>query len=391
MYRRQARNHGTRSPDSSPPPRHSRSKENEASNPEATVDSQTATAETRAPQQNTTERVIQQLTHASSTARRSEPTRTRPLSNTSYVARTHGTVPNVTPRNTGILPPRVRDTESSDRRGIASEQTISSEPSSTRTNEATAASAHPARRDETDPGRRQRPHQNPRSRPGNNQSLRPELRVGDPGISAPTPSPQSQGRDHVDSGIVPPGDLVNAIRNGSSPFPFILRAPTPQGSSFARTSPSPATLPRSNPFLDVDDNYRLPPIVHSAFEESNERSTPSVQGSRSRDSLPSSKTNRSLGSLAQANESKKQIPGSRKHPLTVEDDGDDSDTKYNNDDSLRPKRQGDPTDDEDEEEKEEEEKEKEEEEDKAEDSGKPIYLFTHVFFAKSDRNRGRPR
>lgn len=40
--------------------------------------------------------------------------------------------------------------------------------------------------------------------------------------SAPTPSTQVQGRGHESTGVVPPGDLVNAIRNGGSPFPFIL-------------------------------------------------------------------------------------------------------------------------------------------------------------------------
>lgn len=350
MYRRQARNHGTRSPDSSPPPEHSRSNNDEVTITDARPTQRTAT-EPRTSQQTSPGRTDRQSTRTGSSGHRSELNRIRPLTNTNYFARTHGMVPNVTPRRTDMLPSTVRDIASRSRQSIT-RRTTSSEPSSIRTNEATAASGRPAQQGEGNRDLQRRPERTPRSRPQeDNQASHLELGLGSTRFLAPRRSAQGLGRGQVATSIVPPGDYMHAMRSGTSLFPLASRTPNPRVPSLVRTTPAPLPLPRVNPFLDVDDDYRLPPIVHSAFQESNERSTPTVQASRLRGNVLSSQPNRSAGSFARSNATEKPMPGNRKRPLPVENGEDDSGNEDDNDDSLPTKGQGDPTDgDEDEEE-----------------------------------------
>ena len=367
MYRRQARNHGIRSPDSSPPPQQSRSDDDEVMITDARPVQRTTT-EPQTPQQTSSGRTGQQSTrtgsastHTGSASHRLELNRIRPLTNTSYVARTHGMVPNVTPRNTGMLSSTVRDTASRSRQSITPRITLSA-PSSNRTNEATAASGGPTQQGGENRDLRRRSQQTSRSSLGDNRSSHPELRMSSTRLSAPTTSTQARGRGQVATSIVPPGDYLHAMRSGASPFSLGSQTLNRYVPSLARTNPGPlpVALPRVNTFLDVDDNYRLPPIVHSAFQESNERSTPPVQKSRSRGNVPSAQPNRSAGSFARSNATEKPIPGDRKRPLQVEDDDDSSDNEDDNDDSLPTKGQGDPTDDED------------DDDDDEEDSGRPM-------------------
>lgn len=357
MYRRQARNHGTRSTDSFPPPEHSRSNNNEVSITDARPTQRTS-IELGASQQASPGRTDRQSTRTGTSGHRSELNRIRAHANMNYSARTHGTVPSVTLRRTEMLPSTVRDTPSRSQQSNT-RQTTSSEPSSIRTNEATAASGRPAQHGEGNRDLQRRPERTPRTRPGLYQSSRLELGLGSTRIPAPRLSSQGRGRGQMVTSIVPPGDYMHAMRSGASPFPLASRTPNPQVPSLVRTTPGPLTLPRVNPFLAVDDNFRLPPIVHSAFQESNERSTPPVKETRSRGNVPSSQPNRSAGSFARSNATEKPIPSDRKRPLPVGNGEDDSDSEEDNDDSLPTEGQGDPTDD-------------DEDEKETEDGGRPI-------------------